>query len=152
MCCMIFVAGAQVPLECQMVLINLQQLTWTCPAGSVSRLNYNIDESMSAIIAPPGAASIALSFTAFATEYGYDYLTVLSCTTINCSAGSTSTLLYRSGSNIPGPITSTTGIMKLIWRSDEIITSAGWAATWRTIYSGKILYGPALMIQLESTM
>ena len=65
---------------------------------------------MAGIIAPTGASSITLTFTAFDTELNYDKLTVLGCVTYDCSQ--TAILLDAySGSVIPSPVTSSTGIM-----------------------------------------
>ncbi len=102
---------------------------WSCSIGTVSRLNYGSSEDMSGIIAPTEAASVTLNFTSFETELNYDKLTILSCTTLDCSQ--TSVLLDAySGSVLPSPVTSNTGIMKLIWHSDSSNSRNGWGATW----------------------
>ena len=94
----------------------------------MSHLNYPVSEDMQAIIAPPGASSVTLTFSRFQTESGYDVLSVYACTSaVSCS---TRPLLQRSGSRIPAPVTSSTGIMLLVWSSDDSITDLGWSATW----------------------
>ena len=90
---------------------------------------------MAGIIAPTGASSITLTFTAFDTELNYDKLTVLGCVTYDCSQ--TAILLDAySGSMLPSPVTSSTGIMLIIWHSDASNSRSGWGATWSTDGSG----------------
>jgi hypothetical protein len=102
---------------------------WTCTTGTVSRLDYGNNEDMAGIIAPTGATSITLTFTVFNTELNYDKLTVVGCITNDCSQ--TVVLLDAySGSLLPAPVTSSTGIMLLIWHSDTSNTRSGWSATW----------------------
>jgi cubilin len=102
--------------------------TWTSSSGSVERMNYEVNEDMTGIIAPTGASFITLRFTYFDAELGYDFVTVKSCTAIDCAE--TSVLGEFTGSTIPGPLTSNTGILLIAWWSDEIITRTGWAANW----------------------
>ena len=100
---------------------------WTCSSGQVSRLNYGSSESMSGIIS--ASAPVTLSFTAFETESGYDKVTLSSCPSTSCS--STLVLLdHYSGSTIPSPVTSSTGIMLIQWQSDGSGTRSGWSAVW----------------------
>ncbi len=111
------------------VSANLPPPVWVCTTGNISRLNYGNNEDMEGIIAPTGAASVTLSFTAFETEQAFDKLTVHSCVTSNCTQ--TSILLNGYyGSVIPSPVTSSTGIMLIIWHSDASSTRSGWSATW----------------------
>jgi hypothetical protein len=108
--------------------MSSNQQTWTSASGSVERINYEVDEDMSGIIAPDGAGLITLIFDSFDAELGYDFLTVKSCTTNDCSE--TSVLGEYTGSTIPSPVKSNTGIMLIEWWSDEIITRTGWSAHW----------------------
>ncbi len=104
-------------------------VVWNCPSGQVSRLNYGYSESMSGIIS--ASAPVILYFTAFVTEAGYDKVTVSSCPTTSCST--TVVLLDRySGSAIPGPVSSSTGVMLIQWTSDAIVSMSGWSAFWTT--------------------
>jgi hypothetical protein len=108
--------------------MSSQLQIWTDAAGTIQRKNYGNSESMSGIIAPFGASSITLQFTSFSTENGYDFVTVLSCTTANCSQ---STQLGRfSGTSLPSLVTSDTGVMRIYWMSDNIVVSTGWSAAW----------------------
>jgi hypothetical protein len=102
------------------------QQIWTSSAGSVSRMNYGSREVMSGIIASNG--SVELWFCLFDTEAGYDFVTVSSCDSIDCSQ--TSVLGEYSGSTIPAPVTSITGILLIQWTSDESNTASGWTAEW----------------------
>ena len=114
--------------DCGSVGVNAIQPTYTCSKGTISRLNYANSETMYAIIAPAGANSVTISFTAFNTEYGYDTLKVYQCSSLT-SCGTQ--LLQVSGSEyIPSGATSTTGILRLVWSSDSSVTSTGWSAFW----------------------
>jgi hypothetical protein len=118
-------------------LVHGQQQLWTRPAGAVRKVDYGNSENMSAVIAPAGAASVTLQFTAFRTEQNYDFLNVWSCTTVKCAQ--TSLLGRFSGSTIPGPLTSGTGVMLIQWTSDEGTTESGWAASWSSVVVGGTL-------------
>ncbi len=73
---------------------------------------------MAGIIAPTGAASITLTYTEFNTELNHDKLTVLGCVAYDCTQ--TAILLDAySGTVVPSPVTSNTGVMLIIWRSDS---------------------------------
>ena len=90
---------------------------------------------MAGIIAPTGAASITLTFTEFNTELNYDKLTVLGCVTDDCSQ--TAILLDAySGTVAPSPVTSSTGVMLIVWHSDTSNSRSGWSATWTAEGSG----------------
>ena len=104
-------------------------VVWTCPSGQVSRLNYGNSESMSGIIS--ASAPVTLNFTAFNTESCCDKITVSSCPTTACS---TTVVLLNSysGSVMPGPVSSSTGIMLIQWTSDSSFTASGWSAFWTT--------------------
>jgi hypothetical protein len=93
---------------------------------------------MSGVIAPEGALLITLRFTAFQTEKNYDFVTIKSCTAIDCLQ---SRVLGRySGSGIPSPVTSNTGILMILWESDSSVTEYGWSAIWNsTLMAGKIV-------------
>ena len=114
--------------------LNGKQQLWTRPAGRVSKLAYGNFENMSAVIAPAGASSVTLQFTAFRTELNYDFLSVRSCTAVDCAQ--TSLLGRYSGPTIPGPLTSSTGIMLIQWTSDDVTTESGWSASWSSVVVG----------------
>jgi hypothetical protein len=106
---------------------SVQQVA-TSSVGIVQRINYDNSEAMSAIIAPTGAVSVVLQFVTFNTELNYDKVTVKRCTAIGCSQ--TSDLGSYSGTTIPSPVTSNTGIMLIQWTSDVSGKSPGWSARW----------------------
>ncbi len=108
--------------------ITSQRQTWTNAAATIQRRPYGNNEVMSGIIAPSGAISTTLQFTLLSTESGLDVVTLSSCTTVNCSQ--VSSLGSFSGEVVPSPVTSTTGIMLIQWRSDSSIVLSGWSATW----------------------
>jgi len=114
--------------------LNDQQQLWTRPAGLVKKLDYNNFENMSAIIAPAGASSVTLQFATFRTELNYDFLSVRSCTAVDCAQ--TSLLGRYSGPTVPGPLTSSTGVMLIQWTSDDLTTESGWSASWSSVVLG----------------
>jgi hypothetical protein len=124
-------------------LVNGQQQLWTRPAGIVRKVDYGNLENMSAVLAPAGAISVTLQFTAFHTEQNYDFLSVRSCTAVECAQ--TSLLGRYSGSTIPGPLTSSTGIMLIQWTSDEENSDSGWSAAWSSVVVGGSNPEPSLI-------
>jgi hypothetical protein len=119
-------------------LVNGQQRQlWTRPAGVVRKVDYGDLENMSVVIAPAGATSVTLQFTAFRTEQNYDVLNVRSCTAVECAQ--TSLLGRFSGSTIPGPLTARTGVMLIQWTSDAENTESGWSASWSSVVVGGTL-------------
>ena len=108
--------------------ISSTRQTWTIAAGTVERLNYGNYEIMSGIIAPSGATSVTLQFTSFVTEFTFDFVYLSSCTAVDCTQKSL--INQYSGSTIPSPVTSNTGIMLIEWTSDGTVAYSGWSATW----------------------
>lgn len=87
--------------------------------------NYGNQERKAWIIAPAGATSATLTFSAFSTEANYDYLWIY--------AGDSpeGELLGKfDGNTIPGPFTSNSGKFYLEFRSDCATTGTGWAASY----------------------
>jgi hypothetical protein len=80
------------------------------------------------VIAPPNVTSIQMTFSEFATEKNYDTLTIYQCSSLACS--SPVTLGTFSGVVKPPPIISGTGIMKLVFVSDQIVVDQGFTATY----------------------
>ena len=124
-------------LDGEIFHLNDKQQLWTRPAGFVRRLDYGNSENMSAVIAPAGASSVTLQFTAFRTELSYDFLSVWSCAVVDCAQ--TSLLGRYSGPTIPGPLTSSTGAMLIQWTSDPLTTESGWSASWSSVIVGGLL-------------
>ncbi len=111
-----------------MVYMRSNRQTWTSSTGSVSRMEYGNNDAMSGIIVSADRTAVKLQFCYFDTEPGYDLVTVSSCEAINCSQSSV--LGVYSGSTIPDPVTSSTGIMLIRWTSDGSQTRHGWSAEW----------------------
>lgn len=87
--------------------------------------NYGDQERQSWRIAPGGATSVTLNFTAFDLENGYDYLWIYD------GPDSRGDLLGKfDGAMIPGPLTANSGQMYVEFRSDCATTRSGWAANW----------------------
>jgi hypothetical protein len=80
------------------------------------------------VIAPPNVTSIQLTFSEFATEKTYDTLTIYECSSSACS--NATTLASFSGVVRPPPVTSGTGIMRLVFVSDQIVVDQGFTATY----------------------
>ena len=104
--------------------------TLTCAAGSIGRYvvggTYKSKESMAWILAPSESGPITLTFTAFATTNMSDFVYVYSCTDPSCD---TELEVGRfSGSTIPAPQISSSGVMKVVWRSGTSPSSSGWIA------------------------
>jgi hypothetical protein len=112
--------------------MSSEQQNWTSLAGAVQRNDYDNSEIMSAIIAPPGASSVTLQFMTFETEEECDFVIISSCTAAdNCSQSSE--LGKYSGSTIPEPVTSDTGIMLIQWETDGSVVYSGWSANWSSL-------------------
>jgi hypothetical protein len=118
----------------ELFYMSSQRQIWSSPAGRVERRNYNHNEIMSGIIAPTGASSVTVQFTFFSTESGYDILTLKSCTAISCLQ--TSTLGTYSGSTIPSPVTSNSGIILIQWATDSSVIVSGWTMSWSSVNPG----------------
>jgi hypothetical protein len=119
--------------------MSSEQQNWTSRAGAVQRDAYDNSEIMSAVIAPPGASSVTLQFMSFETEEECDFVTISSCTAADCSQSSE--LGKYSGSTIPDPLTSDTGIMLIQWETDGSVVYSGWSANWSSIFvEGMTLY------------
>ena len=85
------------------------------------------------IIAPPGAASVTLSFVSLSTEQDYDTVRVFSCATVSCLRPYDLLELSDSpfsGSNVPGPITSSTGVMMVRFTSDSSVENSGFTVSY----------------------
>lgn len=90
-----------------------------------SSANYGNDERYVKVISPTGATSVILTFTAFNTESGYDYLYIYNGNSINAPL-----IGKYSGTASPGTVTGTSGSLCLEFRSDCATVSSGWTANW----------------------
>jgi hypothetical protein len=109
--------------------------TRTALSGSISD-GPSCYQSLAAcrwIIAPPGAGTVTLTFVSLSTERNYDFVRVFSCATANC-VGPYEILELSdspfSGSTIPGPVTSSTGVMMITLTSDSSVENSGFSITY----------------------
>lgn len=87
--------------------------------------DYADDERYLTLIAPTGATTVTLTFTAFDIETNWDYLYIYDGNSISSPLIGTYT-----GTNSPGTVTSTGGSLLIEFRSDCNTTNPGWAANW----------------------
>ena len=98
---------------------------WSGPYGTIGRSSYADREDLKTIIVPSGATSVTLGFLTFYTDSG-DRLSIYECTSIRsccennitCASGAL-LLCEASGKSIPSAVTSSTGIMLLVWSSNS---------------------------------
>ena len=92
--------------------------------------DYSNNTQVTTTIAPLGAASISLTFTAFDFENNYDYLKIYNGT-------STSAPLIGSydGTSLPngGTVTANSGAITLEQITDNAVTAAGFVASWQCV-------------------
>jgi hypothetical protein len=86
--------------------------------------NYTNDERLLWLFQPPGANSVALNFSSFSTEAGYDRMFIYNGATINAPL-----IGSYMGTNSPGNVNSSGGSLLVEFRSDCATVSSGWAAT-----------------------
>ncbi len=104
--------------------------TWSAASGTVydaggSAANYPDDVRQCQLIAPSGATSVSLTFTAFDLESTYDHLLVFN------GANNQAPLIGKySGAVSPGTLVASSGKMFLELRSDCATTRPGFAANW----------------------
>jgi vibriolysin len=100
--------------------------TLTGESGSIQSPNYpnQYPNNFSRVwcIQPASGGAATLSFDAFATEAGYDFVTI---TNANGQQ-----IANASGNNAPADATSTKFIVK--FTTDASVTATGWKATWST--------------------
>ena len=95
--------------------------------GNINNLDYKNNMNCKWIVAPTGVSYVTLSFLSFSTE-SYDRVRIFSCTSILCDATHELEGSPYSGSDIPSPVTSYTGIMMVTFSSDPSVTLSGWIA------------------------
>lgn len=96
--------------------------------GSVG--NYQDDERFLWLIAPLGASSVTLNFTAFNVENNYDYLFLYDGSNTDAPL-----LGVYTGTNNPGVVTSSGGSLLVEFRSDCATTATGWEANYTSTSS-----------------
>ena len=85
------------------------------------------------VIAPYGAAQIMLHFTEFKTQPIHDVVSIYQCLDASCKQQVL--LLAKLSGMYPKvqTITSTTGYMKVVFRSDGSTNAEGFQATWSSV-------------------
>jgi hypothetical protein len=102
--------------------------TLSLPSGYIGAY-YNNNVDCQWWIAPPGAASITLSFQSLMTQRSLDIIRVYECRTLTCT--SYDQIAALSGSYLsPQNVTSSTGFMFVWFTSDSSVRYPGFTATW----------------------
>jgi hypothetical protein len=84
-------------------------------------------------IAPIGARSVKLTFTALQTEAGFDFVRVFSCASADCLSKTELPGSPFSGKSLPGPVVSPTGVMLVDFDTDATVVDAGFEANFTQI-------------------
>jgi Zn-dependent metalloprotease len=85
--------------------------------------NYANNSDCTWLIEVPGSSTISLQFSAMALENGKDFVRVYD------GADANSSLIYSgTGTTVPGPITSSDGVLFVHFESDASGTDGGWEA------------------------
>jgi len=92
--------------------------------------DYNNNTFVSTTIAPAGASSVSITFTAFGYESGYDYLKIYNGASINAPL-----IGSYDGTQLPngGTITANSGAITLQQYTDGMVTDIGFAASWQCV-------------------
>jgi Zn-dependent metalloprotease len=92
--------------------------------------NYSNSTQVTTTIAPLGAASITLTFTAFDFESNYDYLKIY-----NGTSTSAPLIGAYDGNTLPngGTVTASSGAITLEQITDNAVTAAGFVASWQCV-------------------
>jgi len=102
--------------------------TLSSPTGSFSDgsggSNYGNNYGCYWFIAPPCASSVTLSFSAFDTELNYDGVVIYDDLT------GTNQIAVLTGTTLPSSVTSTTGIMTVVFVSDYSTIGQGFSANY----------------------
>ena len=100
------------------------EATGTFDDGSGNE-NYKDNQSCTWVIAPPCSSSITLSFSAFNTESGYDFVYIYD---MNLNK-----LAQYSGNNIPNAVTTNTGMLYVIFETDQYVNGQGFTAKYTSV-------------------
>ncbi len=107
----------------------LTALSGTISDGS-GALAYGASADCRWLVAPSGMRIVTVTFTAFATQLNYDWVTLSSCTDVAC--GNRQQMLLHSGLSLPSPVSwvSTTGFVLIEFRSNANTNYQGFEASW----------------------
>jgi len=104
--------------------------------------NYQDFSDCKWLIAPEGAQQITLNFTAFQTEFDYDFVTVYD------GPGLTSPVLgIFSGASLPEMLSTSMGVGTMLIRftSDNTVNGPGWSATYTSLIPGTCVQLPTFV-------
>jgi len=87
--------------------------------------NYYDNEKYTYTIAPTGATSVSLSFSAFSSELNYDSLFIY-----NGPTTASPLIGAYTGTNSPGTVNSSGSSLTIRWKSDGSTVNSGWNAIW----------------------
>ncbi|MDP2424703.1 MAG: C10 family peptidase [Bacteroidales bacterium] len=114
--------SSTLPLYCPGGIVSLYSPSGYISDGSGS-YNYNNRTLCRWWIRPPGASSVTLNFSSFATEAGTDIVRVV-------KMPDNTVLGDFSGNTLPGPVVSNTGQMLVMFTSNDYTTAQGFEATY----------------------
>ena len=138
------VLGAPVRLcEGTTLLLNAAG-TFTDNSGN---LNYQNFSDCKWLIAPEGAQQITLNFTAFETEFDYDFVTVYDGPSLTAPV-----LGVFSGSSLPATLSTSMGVGEMLIRftSDYTFNGEGWSATYSSLVPGTCVQLPTFVTSTGS--
>jgi len=116
-------AQAQTPSACATVRLTEQNGTFRDRTDDNDE--YAPDRDCFWLISPPGARQIRLTFTQFATEEDYDYVTIYD------GADTTARILgIFSGLELPPTLVSSGGVMLVRFTTDSFTENLGWTASY----------------------
>ena len=121
---------AQAPPPVACVNENFTATSGTVSDGS-GAANYANNMACQKLVNIPGAASITLTFSDFSTESGKDFVRIY-----NGPTTAYPLLKSLSGSSLPQPVTSTGGVMLIVFSTDAANTAAGWSASYTSVAGG----------------
>lgn len=117
---------SDIPVYCSgSTVLNAQTDTLSDGSGSY---DYHNSSACTWIINPPGASTLTLYFTEFATEADLDLLSIYDLQTQQLIAQLSGT--YPNG--VPDPVTSPSGKMFIAFSTNYTTTDAGWTAYYET--------------------
>jgi hypothetical protein len=117
---------SEIPVYCSgMTSLSAQADTVSDGSGSY---DYHNGSTCTWMINPPGASTVTLYFTEFATEPDFDFLKIYDPTTQQLLAQYSGT--FPNG--VPDPVTSPSGKVFLAFSTNYTVTYAGWTAWYET--------------------
>ncbi len=94
--------------------------------------NYSDNMNVTTTISPLGATSIALTFTSFDFEVGFDYLKIY-----DGPSSSSPIIGSYDGTTLPngGTITANSGSITIVQETDQMVNKAGFVASWQCTFA-----------------